>query len=420
MNDEQLLNKMKDLISILKEDQSTYWKQGVLQQYSECKDILKRVYNPFEQFNVTADGILTYIEEYGISPIYNGITLNELLDMLSKREITGNAAKSLCVSYINHYEEYEDTILAIIDKDLRCGIKAKTINKVWKNLVPTFDVPLAKDYEADMSLFQQGEPLWVSRKMDGIRCLVFIPEDGRPIAYSRKGKEFWTLDKVLTNITLNWKGDKNIILDGEISINGNFQETIRQIRRKNHTIEIPVFHVFDCYTIEEFNESTSSSKPYSVIQSYLKENLDDGFHIEKLQQTPVNNYNELWNTISSIPQGWEGYIIRQNNPTQFKRSKNLLKVKNWKEAEYTVLDVEMSNKLIDGMVQDCCGSLTIDHKGYTVDIGSGLSDLQRLHWYDHPETIIGKTITVKYFEETVDKKGELSLRFPILKGIRED
>ena len=34
--------------------------------------------------------------------------------------------------------------------------------------------------------------------------------------------------------------------------------------------------------------------------------------------------------------------------------------------------------------------------------------------------IVGKTITVKYFEETTDEKGNPSLRFPILVYVYEN
>jgi DNA ligase-1 len=43
-------------------------------------------------------------------------------------------------------------------------------------------------------------------------------------------------------------------------------------------------------------------------------------------------------------------------------------------------------------------------------------DMRRL-WTKDPSLILGKTITVKYFEETIDKNGNKSLRFPTLKTI---
>jgi DNA ligase-1 len=67
----------------------------------------------------------------------------------------------------------------------------------------------------------------------------------------------------------------------------------------------------------------------------------------------------------------------------------------------------------------CVGSLVIEHKGCKVNVGTGLSLAQRKRWYTNPEEIVGKVITVKFFEETQDQNGNWSLRFPALKAIYE-
>ena len=36
-------------------------------------------------------------------------------------------------------------------------------------------------------------------------------------------------------------------------------------------------------------------------------------------------------------------------------------------------------------------------------------------FYKNPEKIVGKVINVQYFEETINKEGEISLRFPTFK-----
>ena len=62
----------------------------------------------------------------------------------------------------------------------------------------------------------------------------------------------------------------------------------------------------------------------------------------------------------------------------------------------------------------------IEHKGYKVKVGSGFSQEQRITHYVpnfHPDSIIGKTITVQYFEETKNQDGGISLRFPTVKHI---
>ena len=60
----------------------------------------------------------------------------------------------------------------------------------------------------------------------------------------------------------------------------------------------------------------------------------------------------------------------------------------------------------------------IEHKGHKVKVGSGFSQEQRLQYVDG--SIVGKTITVQYFEETNNDKGGISLRFPTVKHIYEN
>ena len=64
-------------------------------------------------------------------------------------------------------------------------------------------------------------------------------------------------------------------------------------------------------------------------------------------------------------------------------------------------------------------NIVIEHKGNRVDVGSGFSQEQRRHYFKNPTEIIGKQVTVQYFEESQNKKGEYSLRFPVIKTVYE-
>ena len=65
-------------------------------------------------------------------------------------------------------------------------------------------------------------------------------------------------------------------------------------------------------------------------------------------------------------------------------------------------------------------NVIIEHKGNVVSVGSGFSLDQRDRYFNYPEKIIGKEITVQYFEESQDKTGKHSLRFPVCKAVFED
>jgi len=54
-----------------------------------------------------------------------------------------------------------------------------------------------------------------------------------------------------------------------------------------------------------------------------------------------------------------------------------------------------------------------------VAVGSGFSKEEREYYYANPNELLGKIVTVQYFEETENQMGGLSLRFPVIKHIYE-
>ena len=109
-----------------------------------------------------------------------------------------------------------------------------------------------------------------------------------------------------------------------------------------------------------------------------------------------------------------------------KRSKNLLKCKKFFDAEYEVLGVDFeTHRIIEEgkeVKKRMLSQVYIDHKGHRVAVGSGWNQAQRL-WYAGNyinESIVGKTITVQYFEETKNQEGGISLRFPTVKHVYEN
>ena len=114
-------------------------------------------------------------------------------------------------------------------------------------------------------------------------------------------------------------------------------------------------------------------------------------------------------------------MLRKNTCYEGKRTKNLLKVKKFLDAEYVVENVEFNTHRFIRKGKEvsltALSNVWIRHEGYEVAVGSGWTQEQRLYYKDHPEELIGKTITVKYFEETTNKDGKKSLRFPVVKCI---
>jgi DNA ligase-1 len=130
-----------------------------------------------------------------------------------------------------------------------------------------------------------------------------------------------------------------------------------------------------------------------------------------------DHFNE-W-IAKSTKEKWEGLMLRADEPYKGKRSKDLLKYKSFFDDEYQVVNAEMGpfryvkdNAEFEETMLSC---VMINHKGYTVRVGSGFSIEQRQEFYKNPEKILGKIITVQYFEETKNQDGGISLRFPTFK-----
>jgi DNA ligase-1 len=97
----------------------------------------------------------------------------------------------------------------------------------------------------------------------------------------------------------------------------------------------------------------------------------------------------------------------------------MLKLKEFYDAEYIVVDAIMGpQRIIENgqeKSEDVLSAVIINHMGNAVNVGSGFTLQERRDYYLNPEKIIGKTITVQYFEQTVDQDGNHSLRFPVFK-----
>ena len=387
------------------------------------QNIFYYTYNPYFKYNVTSKNCKKNFDLLGHPNTYGSIFT--LLDDLRNRVCTGHTAIANVNRFILENKQYETLIYNIIDRDLKMGANTTSINKaVHPDLIPTFKVALANPYNVKRVDFQSGD--WYgSRKLDGVRCIC-RKEMNTVTFYSRSGKEFLTLDNLANEIS---KIGGDFILDGEICMvdkdgNEDFQGIMKQIRKKDHQIDNPKFFVFDYLTLEQFDNKTGTT-PLTFRLELGKNSLPENINSDMLeflpqeQLTTEEQFTEMAKDAEEA--GFEGIMVRKNVGYEGKRSHNLLKVKKFHDAEYTVLDAINGNirwtengKQVE---RECLSSIIIEHKGCRVSVGSGFSKEQREMYYESPQDIIGKTVTIQYFEESKNQTGGYSLRFPVLKHV---
>jgi DNA ligase-1 len=425
-NNAGVLQKLYNLCKQLKATTSSNMKKEILTQYKDEKEVLELlhlIHNNLINFYVTSANLK---KRGDLLSLNTHTSIFSLLNDLKNRRITGDAALLACNSFIYEQPDHiQEMLYNLLDRDLKIKIGASLINEVFPNLIPEFKVALAKNYTEYRNKINFSAERWFfSRKFDGLR-LITIVDNGNISFFSRVGNEFKTLEVLRQHLQKVLPQNISRVLDGElgaIDANGDeqFQTILGDAKRKDFIIEHPMYHIFDMLTINEFysqkSDRTLVERHYDLLNL-----LENSSYIEIVNQTEVKSNEDLEEQqIFAIQNGWEGLIIRKDVPYEGKRTKNMLKVKEFKDAEYKVINAEFGkfpaivnneNILVDALL-----SVTIVHKENQVNVGSGFTIDQRKYYYENPEQILNKIIKVKYFEETTDSDGIHSLRFPIFLG----
>lgn len=425
--------RIREILMSIKETAGTLDKKQILKD--NMNDVLQMIFEDtysdnkyhVKKYNIWECGDLTLDDNYD--------TFHSMLKLLSERTVTGKAAIELVENTIGMYVLDDQWVLnCVMEKNLKVGISKDNFNDVMGNVIENFEVALAYNLEKVKGVDVLDGTYLASRKCDGARCIAFVDTIKNTVTFkSRQGKEFKTLDNLknplLTAIRRCGFGPNIYIIDGEMCIvdeNGNehFNWIMREITRKDHTIENPHYKIFDILTYDEFMGNEISAT-FSIRYEMLKDIFADCDWYSVLEQELITSQEDFDRWTKKASDGeWEGFMLRKNEVYKSGRTKDLLKVKKFQDAEYIVEDVVMGKATYNeggAKEYDVVSALVIEHKGNKVEVGSGLSKEQRIKWYSNPQEIVGKTITVQYFEETTNKNNNMiSLRFPVLKYVYED
>lgn len=410
-----------DKKTILKDNMSNTLKLIFEDTYGPQKYYIKK-------FEPNGDcGHLSIDNDYG--------TFHCMLVDLVNRVVTGDAAYQKLQENVALFDSWSQNVLCrIIDRNLKVGISLDNFLDVIGEKKSKFEVALAMNLDKVKGINPIDGTYFISRKLDGCRCICYVSKFGSFTSVkfiSRQDKPITTLDNLVEPIKAFTQHlpDGNWVLDGEVCIidadgNESFQGLMKEITRKNHTIKMPKYNVFDCMDREVFDGNREGIR-FSNRLHMMNELLVSNINVWVIDQERVTSQEVLdkW-TAKAKELGWEGCMLRKDAPYKRGRSKDLIKIKKFKDAEYIVEGIiEGTATYNEGGAKEypVVAALTITHKGNQVKVGSGLSKEQRIGWLQNPEEIIGKTITVQYFEETQDSKtGEYSLRFPVLKYVYEN
>ncbi|WP_331775754.1 DNA ligase [Sulfurospirillum sp. 1612] len=232
----------------------------------------------------------------------------------------------------------------------------------------------------------------MSEKLDGVRAYW----NGKALI-SRGGQKF---------AAPSWftKGFPPFAIDGELwSKRGDFANISGIVRRK---------HAHDGWRQLSYNifevpyQKCGLLQRLRVLQAYLKQHPHT--HIKIIKQRICHNQNDLKHYLKTIEKkGGEGVVLRDPlAPYIAKRTHRALKVKSFLDDECRLIGYNQGK----GKFAHKVGSFRCQMaSGMIVNLGSGLSDYERMH---PPK--IGAILTFKY--KSLTKNGKP--RFPVFQRVR--
>lgn len=401
---------------------------------------LKYCYNPFITFGV-ADKMVPIKNTNGGTDV-KFIKFSNLLEKLSKRELTGNDAKQAIENLMitTDKDVWELLYRPILLKDIRCGITETTVNKVLKKisksdkeaekyLIPVFECQLAHD---GLEETFDGEVI-LQEKLDGVRLLTICDIENKTVTqYTRNGKEnhnFPHIKKVFEELLTSLK--VSMVFDGEV-VGETFQSLMKQVNRKDDVnSKSTKLALFDCLTLSDFKKGISTNTQLhrlEIIDSFSVFSKDsDDCSVFKLDSITVDmtteEGKEIFNKFNHevVSAGKEGIMVKKPDALyECKRSKSWLKIKPFIEETLEIVDVEIGSGKNAGRLGNLLCKGTIKDKQVEVSVGSGFSEEQREEFWNRKESLKGLLIEVRAdaLTKSANDDNIWSMRFPRFKGFR--
>jgi DNA ligase-1 len=175
-------------------------------------------------------------------------------------------------------------------------------------------------------------------KLDGIRCVV-----DRHGMHTRSGKPINSCPHIWESLKPLIDANPNIVLDGELynhELKADFEKIVSLVRKTKcraeeiaESAELVEYHIYDMFNKDE------PDMLFMQRSSWLAENVEGNkIVLVKTDDATYPGYIDDYYT-HYLEQGYEGQMVRQNAPYQSKRSKSLLKRKEFTTAEFSVVEV---------------------------------------------------------------------------------
>jgi len=396
--------------------------------------LIELAFNPYRQFHITKwNHFGIHKDDYGKKFKHDQeayIEFLELCEYAQKINRCSELEQRTDYFFSKCNEQQTKWFARILKKDLAFGLQVKSINKVFPNLIPSFEVMLAEKAEKDFSNVDFSRPLSIERKYDGFRVLVFYREDGTVDVIGRSGKEILN-NEFVRKVSEPKDKLKGWVLDGEGYCHSqSFEQFSGTMRREDAKLPLDFgFYIFDCMDIEHWNNQQSLilesrlgfrrkvcsySDFFVEVNGSIFSHNEDSSWIEAIKIQGISFIKEHYEQF--LEEGYEGAMLKYlDAPYCWGRSDAMLKIKPEDFIDGKIIGYYEGEGAIKGKLGGFIVLLD-DGKDTEVRVGGGYKLWEREKFWLQAGGLINRWIEIKFTEKTAAG----SLRHPNFRRLRDD
>jgi DNA ligase 1 len=217
----------------------------------------------------------------------------------------------------------------------------KKLNRKYSRTVEELDVPKAAGVRPMLAHKYEGwsGECWAQGKLDGVRCIANAAG-----LWSRQGKPIVAVPHIIESLRPIFESHPNYIFDGELyrhDFSDDFNKIVSIVKKTKPTAadheaaKVIQYHIYDMPS----HPGTFADRTAFLVSRYIYDDVIVGVDTKHIKSEPEldAHYTEL------LEAGYEGQIVRLNGLYEQKRSKLLLKRKEFLDSEFEVVRIEEGN-----------------------------------------------------------------------------
>lgn len=346
-----------------------------------------------------------------ITGMFGGKLTEQPAILVDKGKAKRTVSEQAALQFNSKLKEYKDKGYKEIPKDPDTYSESELfeiVGEVATNQSGVLKPMLAKQADKVTNQKIYDKTWYASRKIDGVRMLLYKNEKGEIHTASRGGEHY---DYSTTHITEHpliialFNKYPQLILDGELYKHGKSLQQISgaaRMEKNAYDMDWLQYYVYDI--VEPTLEFKDRLKWLEVIQKELnlgefdpdKEYAEGELQVQMVPQQPVKG----WDNIKAlhdkfVSEGWEGCVIRDPDKVYRPngRTNDMIKIKEYLTSEFLVTGYEFGLRGVEDMVFILQTEDGIKFKG------KPFGDLSQKQWYidNFEKECLGKYAMVKYF-----------------------